>query len=39
MFYNDNRAQQEEERFLFFPGNNSVNEELRTCCLLESSPL
>ena len=38
MFYNDSRIQQEEEGFLFFPGNNSVNEEPWTR-LLETSPL
>ena len=26
MFYNDSRIQQEEERFLFFPGKDLANE-------------
>ena len=33
----DNRAQQEEERSLFFPGKDSANDKSWTLCLLEPS--
>ena len=37
--FKDSRAQQEEEKVLFFPGEDSANEKLWTLCLLQPSQL